>query len=181
MKKLQALVLVLSCLFCMHPAFSQPIIKVCGSEDSLAVKEQVAQYLEHLDVRENIRLSIRFNAALIEKQEGMTFCLTSPEPNTYQIIKVWIDARLSKARQSIVLAHEMIHVKQYAKQELQVNSKREVIWKGRKYDNRYTDSRRTPWENEAYRTDNRLTMRYKEQLKKPFEFEKPLTASKINP
>lgn len=34
-----------------NPASTQPIIKVYGNEDPRAVKEQVAQYLAHLEAR----------------------------------------------------------------------------------------------------------------------------------
>ncbi len=177
----QPLLLISMSLLWIHPACSQPIIKVCGSEDSLAVKEQVAQYLAHLEVREKVYLSVIFSKHMPEKLEGMTFCLASPETNSYQFIKVRIDARLSIKQQRLVLAHEMIHVKQYAKGELLVLSHQQVMWKGQKFRYKQTQRLYTPWESEAYRTDNLFARRYKEQLEKPFEFEKPLTASKIDP
>ena len=58
----------------------------------------------------------------------------------------------------------MIHVKQYAKRELIVNSKREVMWKGQKYSSHnaeHNDLR--PWEREAYRNGIRLVKYWKEQ------------------
>lgn len=113
------------------------------------------------------------------KMEGMTFCLDSTV-NNYQIIRVWIDARLSEKQQRLVLAHETIHVKQYVKEELKVIDHKSAIWKGRSLRHHFTGSKQrlSPWETEAYRTDNLLARQYKEQLKRPIEFEKPLIASK---
>lgn len=159
----QQILLILTSVLWMNLAFAQPVIKVYGSEDALAVKEQAGQYLEYLDVREKVRLFIHLSAHMPEKQEGMTFCLTSAEPNAYQIMKIWIDAQLSIKQQKLVLAHEMIHVKQYAKGELIVLSEQQVLWKGRKYICQQSKRLYTPWESEAYRTDNLLAKRYKEQ------------------
>lgn len=179
MKKL--ILLILTAVLYMHSAHSQPVIKVWGSEDSLTIKKQVAQYLEFLDVREQVILTVVFTAQMPEKLGGITLCLDPSESNAYQFIKVKINARLNKKQQELVLAHEMVHVKQYAKGELIVHIDQPVIWKGRKYGNRYSYYLRTPWENEAYQQDNQLTIQWKEYLKNSLNSEAPLTASKTNP
>jgi hypothetical protein len=104
-----------------------------------------------------------------------------PSPNTYQVIRVWIDPRLNKTQQRLVLAHEMVHVKQYAKGELIVNTDQQVIWKGRKYFYQPAARQHLPWENEAFQQDNRLTIQWKEYLKNSLNSEAPLTASKTDP
>ena len=154
-------------LLWMPLAFAQPIIKVSGIEDPLTVKNQIMLYLEMLNVRENIHLSVSFSANIPEEQAGATYCVDSPSSNTYQVIRVWIDARLVKRQQRLVLAHEMIHVKQYAKGELVVISKEEIIWKGKKWWYLGVDQHRTPWEYEALTTDNQLSKRCNEQLETP--------------
>ena len=90
-----------------------------------------------------------------EKLEGITISLPSPEPDVYQLLKVLIDARLSASKQRLVLAHEMIHVKQYAKQELIILNDN-VIWKGQNYSYAYKYNQRMPWEREAYWGDRTL-------------------------
>ena len=62
---------------------------------------------------------------------------------------------LSASKQRLVLAHEMIHVKQYAKQELIILNDN-VIWKGQNYPYAYEYNQRMPWEREAYRGDRTL-------------------------
>ncbi len=178
----QLILFILASVFWVNSAFSQPIIKVWGSDDSLAIREQLVQYLTYLEVREKAHIFVIFSKAMPGKMKGLTFCLDSAV-NNGQVIKVWIDAQLSEKQQRLVLAHEMIHVKQYVKGELKVIDHKSAIWKGRFLRHQYTGSRQriSPWEREAYQTDNLLAMQYEEQLKRPIEFEKPLIASKANP
>jgi hypothetical protein len=161
------ILLTLTCTLWMNLAFSQPIIKVKGSTDSVTVIKQVAQYLEHLDVQENIRISITFTPQMPKNYGGFTLCVNEADLKKdidYMIIKVYLDSRQPKFLQRIMLAHEMVHVKQYAKRELIVNGKREVKWKGQKYYFSSADERNIPpWEHEAYRIDGRLIKQCKEQ------------------
>lgn len=152
-------------MFWMNLAFSQPVVRIWGSEDPQTVKKQVEQYLDQLDVRENVYISVGFSTEMPKKLEGMAISLNSPEPDDYQIIKVLIDASLSKMKQRLVLAHEMIHVKQYVKEELVVLNKQQVMWKGQKYHFSCVCNRQIPWEKEAYRTDNLLVKLSQEQTK----------------
>ncbi len=163
----QSMLLILMGILWINFAFCQPGIIVFGSEDPLAVKKQIAQYLEYLDVRERIYLSVVFSKRIPEKLEGMTFCLNTPAPNVAPMIKVLIDVSLSKAKQQLVLAHEMIHVKQYAKRELILLNKQQVIWKGRKHYYQQANLQKAPWEREAYKNDNLLARRVKVQPEAP--------------
>jgi hypothetical protein len=151
----------------MNLAYSQPIVRVIGSADSVAVFKQVVQCLEYLDIRENVRLAVIFPRIMPENFVGVTKCLNSANLKKdirYLNVKVYLDARQPKFIQRIGLAHEMIHVKQYAKRELIINSKQEVAWKGQKYFTHDVDDRETlPWEREAYRNDRRLVKHCKEQ------------------
>lgn len=169
------IVLTLTALLSMHIVYCQSIIKVHGSEDSLTINQQIQQYLTYLDVREKIHLTVIFTSRMPDKLKGITFCQHSSESTAYQVIKVRIDARLSKKQQALVLAHEMIHVKQYAKGELMVIKEQHVLWQGRKYHYQHNRRHRVPWENEAYQNDHLLSKLSKEQPGAP------LTALRIEP
>jgi hypothetical protein len=164
---IQQILLTITSMLWMNLAFCQPIIKVIASADSLTVIKQVAQCLEFLDIRENVRLSIIFPATMPKNYAGFTTCVNGADLKKdigYLIIKVYLDARQPKSLQRIVLAHEMIHVKQYAKRELIIKSKQEAIWKGQKYfAHEADDSHTPPWEREAYRNDDRLVKHCKER------------------
>ena len=154
-------------LFWMHLAFSQPIVIVKGTEDALALKKQITQYLDYLDVRGNVHPTVSFTTLMSDDWEGMTFCLNSPFPATYQVIRVRINARLSKTLQKRVLAHEMIHVKQIAKGELMAINRQQVMWKGQKYWCVGGSRRSTPWEEEAHQIDKILARPDKVQPETP--------------
>ena len=72
----------------------------------------------------------------------------------------------SKKGTLIVLAHEMIHVKQYAKGELKdylrLNS---VKWKGKVYDDEKIDYWDHPWEKEAHEKEQVLYDMFKQDLR----------------
>lgn len=165
--RIQQVLLTVACIFWMNVAFSQPIVKVIGSADSVTILKQVAQYLEYLHIGENVRLTVIFPRTMPENYAGLTICVNGADLKNdlgYLNIKVYLDACQPKFLQRLVLAHEMIHVKQYAKGELIVNSKREVMWKGQKYSSHnaeHGDPR--PWEREAYRNDVRLVKHCKER------------------
>ncbi len=167
LRRILQILLAVACTFWMNLAFSQPMIKVVGTADSVIVSNQVAQYLQYLDVRENIRLTVIFHQTMPENYAGFTICVNGADLKKdigYLNIKVYLDARQCKSLQRKVLAHEMIHVKQYAKGELIVNSKREVMWKGQKYSYHHAEhGDPRPWEREAYRNDIRLVKYSTEQ------------------
>ena len=136
---------------------AQPIIKISNAKDASTVRKQVDWYLDYFDINENILVSVIFAEHMPDKMDGMTYCLDAAPPSDL-LIKVRIAAHLSEKQRRLVLAHEMIHVKQYAKGELKVIGHRKVVWKGRSFRNHYTGSRQqlSPWEREAYRTDDAI-------------------------
>lgn len=157
-------------LVTMLPAqviLSQPVVLVKYGESPETIKRDVRQYMDHLNIDENIHLTIRFTRQIPGDMWGITFCLDTHPSNDYRHIVIRIDSRLSPMRQRLVLAHEMIHVKQYAKGELIVLNKRQFIWKGKKY---RTDiySKQTPWEREAYKMDRLLAKKFRRKSKDHF-------------
>lgn len=153
---------------CLLPgtfAAGQPIVKISHASNPQQVREQVAWYLNHLDIHENIFLSVIFTERMSSGMDGMTYCLNADNPYPRLIIKVRIASRLREKQQELVLAHEMVHVKQYAKGELKVLGQNKVRWHGRIFRNRYRaiNPRLSPWEREAYRTDHLIARLYGKQ------------------
>jgi hypothetical protein len=78
---------------------------------------------------------------------------------------IHINPKLSKSAAMKVIAHEMVHVKQYAHGELydyQNNSK--VRWMGKVYDEDEFDYWEQPWEVDAYGREVGLVIYYKEHI-----------------
>ncbi|MGS2739863.1 hypothetical protein [Sinomicrobium sp. M5D2P17] len=156
-------------LFCLLPVLlshSQPVILVKYGDDPEVVKHEVRQYMKYLDIRENIHLTVYYTRHIPSGMQGVTFCQNTYQSNGYRHIIIRIDPRLDAIRRRLVLAHEMIHVKQYAKQELIVLDKDHVIWAGKKH---YTHiyNKQAPWEMEAYKADRLLARRFRKEKTAP--------------
>ena len=136
-------------------AFSFPIVKVSSNETSQEIKELAELYLAHLDVRENVHLTISLTRNMPELLSGITISLPVQNPEIDHMLLVLVDAKLDKATQRRVLAHEMIHVKQYAKRELVIEEDI-VFWMGNKYRYHRDFNLYTPWELEAHQADRSL-------------------------
>ena len=162
MRKLFFALLILSC--CNFRLLSQPIIKVYGNDtaDSLKTVIQAGRCLQLLDVEEKICVCIRFSNQLPKGVKGITFFQNNINMNgdvgqMLPVYQVRINATLRNSYQQVALAHELIHIKQYAKGELNVIDKRTVIWKETYYKHlNAADRFISPWEQEAYGLDNRL-------------------------
>ncbi|MGK7395536.1 MAG: hypothetical protein ACNS62_13245 [Candidatus Cyclobacteriaceae bacterium M3_2C_046] len=147
----------------MNQIMSEPIINIWGSEDAMITKQQILFYLDFLDVHENINLMVGITNDIPEGLQGITF-LNLNDPHPYITIVVYILANLSENKFSEVLAHEMVHVKQFAKGELQLASGNDIIWQERRYNTQFEhDIFATPWEREAFLNDNILVKAFKNQ------------------
>ncbi|MGS2761713.1 hypothetical protein [Sinomicrobium sp. M5D2P9] len=156
---------ILYFLFCFLPVLlshSQPVVMVKYSDNPEIVKHEVRQYMKYLDIHENIHLTICYTRHIPRGMQGVTFCQNTYQPNGYRHIIIRIDPRLDAIRRRLVLAHEMVHVKQYAKKELIAVDKNHIIWEGKKHF-AYIYDRQTPWENEAYKKDHALTRRFRKE------------------
>ena len=143
---------------------SQPVIRIWGTKDSIIVRNQVAQYLDYLEVQEDIHLQIIFLHQLPNALAGITYELSTIKPWDYRVFRVYVDNNLTKYEQKLVLAHEMIHVKQYVKGELKVADKEYVNWQRQEYHYDFNHNTRMPWENEAAQEDKTLAKVYKAPL-----------------
>ena len=112
-------------------ANSQPVVRTYLAEDSLAVYQQISHYLQYFDNTEDIFIALSISKRMPKNTKGMTYCAQPVKSFPYQIIRVRIADGLSEKERSEVLAHEMIHVKQYVKGELEIIDDHYVRWKGR--------------------------------------------------
>jgi len=154
----------------INPAFSQPTVKTWGWDDSLAVVQLAEQYLTRLEVQQQGLLIVHLTARMPERLQGMTFRMDTLKSDAYPIIKVVINTRVNVTQRQLVLAHEMVHVKQILAGELEILDN-VVKWKGKNYRYQWGAERyRAPWESEAHRLDNRLA---RESLPQPLMASRP--------
>lgn len=72
---------------------------------------------------------------------------------------VHADSEMTAIRQVRTLGHELVHVKQFAKNELYDYYGHDTLhrWRDRRVDSSRVKYRRLPWEREAYGTEQELT------------------------
>ena len=84
-----------------------------------------------------------------------------PRPKHYEME---IDGKLSKRLFLLSLAHEMIHLKQFAKNQMKdLESKQMTRWMGEYYDEENLDYWSRPWEVEAHHMESLLYKSYIEE------------------
>jgi len=109
---------------------SQPIVKIVEAEYSEQLKKYAHLFLQELDVHENIHLTVDISAHvnMPENFKGITFPIA--EVDSFLVFRILFDPESSLDKQLLILAHEMVHVKQFVKKELIVLREDLVIWKG---------------------------------------------------
>ncbi len=159
------IVLVISLSF--YSAIGQTVIEVRGSEQEIHIKRIAREILNHMDIKENMYLVIQYSEKLSSQFPGWTTFKAASKTISMPIIHVWIKSGLKPRKSIAVLAHEMIHVKQYIKGELVVTKDRTVFWHGKEYHYNDQEHQYTPWETEAYHHDSALAKVMKVRLKEP--------------
>ena len=94
------------------------------------------------------------------------FCLYHPDEGPLKKFTISLNPNLSKKACLTALAHEMVHLKQYAKGELKDYARvKSIKWKGQVYDEDRIDYWDHPWEIEAYGRERGLYVRFIEYKK----------------
>jgi hypothetical protein len=118
----------------------------------------------------NVYVTIKFKKNLFKKEDfyGVCDALDLNRPRDFDIE---IDADLTFKQTLSVLAHELVHVKQYVTGQLKdYNTSKKIKWKGNIHfsehgygiiDTTYWDA---PWEKEAYRLEKTLTRKFMKHL-----------------
>jgi len=134
-------------------SFSQSVTKITGTADILSVKQQVALSLKYLDIHEPVYMHIAFTEQMPEIIRGLTQYISVSDST--RLFRIRIDARLDETQRLNVLAHEMVHVRQYLSGDLKIIAGK-IVWKGDTYPYIHRNPRDLPWEREAYRYDQYL-------------------------
>jgi len=108
---------------------------------------------------------IEFDGAL---GEGLYGCCDWNDSNhRARNFTITVNPNLGKRNMLLVLAHEMVHVKQYAKGEMKDYLRvTRVKWKGEIYNDEQIDYWDHPWEIEAHGREKGLYYRFLESIKR---------------
>lgn len=122
-----------------------------------------AQYLMGEKLARNLDIEIR-----LENQGKIAegYCTPNDAERRPRSFEIGINPRLQRYKMLQCLAHEMVHVKQYARGELS-NELITAKWQGKTYKltNSFEDYLNWPWEVEAYGRDRALYLFYQIMLK----------------
>lgn len=146
-------------IFMPYLSSAQTIIKVAGDVDAEMVTAQVNRSLDYLDIDEPMHLYIVFSERMPTHLKGITYSVETAD--SVKLIRVRINVRLDARQRINILAHEMIHVKQFMEGDLQISHNQKAYWKGKIYHCQNPTSRKNPWELEAYRHDQYLAKELK--------------------
>jgi hypothetical protein len=164
MNKCAALLLVLCFFFKVNTVSAQEDIQLIGFPYPDQLKHYVEQCLSFLEVDRNIRINIIQSKSLARFYEGQTI-KTGVDTSGRDQFTIYLLAGMKGAKQLLVLAHELVHVKQYVSRSLDIRGDK-IYWLGRKYYLRENSLFDPPWENEAYSTDYRLVRNFSTRSKK---------------
>jgi hypothetical protein len=109
----------------------------------------------------NLKLTIQF-----EKMDHIdgdyAYCDWTDDSQQKREFTIGVDRALNKKETLLALAHEMVHLKQYAKGEMKDIWKpvRMVKWQGEKYLHEEMDYWECPWEIEAYGREKGLYFKF---------------------
>jgi hypothetical protein len=95
------------------------------------------------------------------------YCDWNDDNHKARDFTITLNPNLGKRNTLLVLAHEMVHVKQYARGELKdfVRLNR-VKWKGKIYNDRAIDYWELPWEIEAHGREKGLYYKFLDNQRK---------------
>jgi hypothetical protein len=94
-----------------------------------------------------------YNAPGLRKREGFNgICSKMGE----RVITIIVDGGLGESDLIQCIAHEMVHAKQIAKGQLQLDTKNRQLWLGQRVNKEYHER---PWEQEAFARERILAYR----------------------
>lgn len=142
-------------------------IKVCGRSagvDTDTVCRAVEFYGEYLmgsRLSKNINITIEFSK-FKKGSDEYAFVDYELDESRLRDFVLSVDSKLSKKETLLALAHEMVHVKQYAKGEMRdlFRPMRMVRWKGERILHEEMDYWELPWEIEAYGREKGLYIKF---------------------
>jgi hypothetical protein len=147
------------------------LLKTSGKPKKVPIKlckdaiKWYGQYLLGNRLYHNIEITLEFDDAELNKNV-YGYCDWNDKNDRARDFTITINPNLGKRNMLLVLAHEMVHVKQYAKGELKdfVRVKR-VKWKGKVYNEEKLDYWEQPWEIEAHGREKGLYYKFTDYMR----------------
>jgi hypothetical protein len=125
-----------------------------------------AEYLMSDRLLKNLEIEIVLEDNLIRNEGDQAYCVDLSTSGPARDFEITVDAGLGKRALLIAIAHEMVHVKQYARGELKyLSSKKLQRFQGKVYNPEFMYWER-PWEIEAFGRELGLYTMFQQSQKK---------------
>lgn len=132
-------------------------------------KQAVRWYAKHL-LGERLYHNVEVIIDFTEKDMATTlfgYCDWNDTNDRARDFTITINPKLGKRNMLLVLAHEMVHVKQYAKGEMKDYIRmNKVKWKGKVYNEDEIDYWEHPWEIDAHGREKGLYYKFLDSQRK---------------
>jgi hypothetical protein len=145
-----------------------------GDTEQQRLVEHFTRYAVEMLCGQRIAAQIEVSIELVEnlyKAEGyLGYCTWTDEPYRSREFEVEVDANLHPRFLLTTLAHEIVHIKQYAKGELRclIHTPNKRSWYGKRHETRNItprESTRLPWEVEARGLEEQIFVEWCEDCK----------------
>ena len=142
------------------------LIQTVGKPNHISLKmakEATRFYAEYLMPKLYDKVFVTLEFKKFQRgNNDYAYCDAVDENERKRDFIITLDARLNKKETLLALAHEMVHVKQYAKGELKdlFRPTRMVRWQGERFLHEELDYWEQPWEIEAYGREKGLYIKY---------------------
>ena len=147
-------------------------LEICGEAAKVSkqlIADAVYFYAEYLmpdRLLKNIDIEIILEDNLIKNEHDQAYCVNTSETSTARQFEISVDAGMGKRSILLALAHEMVHVKQYALGELKYNRRQRLHrFQGVSYHPNYMYWEQ-PWEIEAFGRELGLYRMFQQSQKK---------------
>lgn len=145
-------------------------ISVLGKNDKLSKKEirQIISFTSNilLGKRLDRHISVVIKNKELGKYEWGYCGPTDYDNRNHRNFTILLNSRASKKCQILTLIHEMVHLKQYARNELKDHKADVCLWLNRQVNINTTEYSDLPWEKEAHESEQVLYSLVMENTKK---------------
>ena len=134
-----------------------------GNKTQRDIAEKVVDFMIGQLLPRHRTLDIEIQLKNLNDENAVGYCMM--EENNRQFT-IEVDRKLGIKELVTTICHEMIHVKQYARKEMDDWSGKGLArWKGKTFNAEKTDYYNLPWEKEAYRLqDKYANLVWKEEI-----------------
>jgi len=145
-------------------------VRVKGKNDKITKAEikEAANFMLSLLVTNKMHKNISLLVEFMESGDQGDCMYTDDEATNHRDFHVRINSSYSKRKQLIILGHELVHVKQFAYNEMKYHSRdfSKMIWMKRVVDEKKVHYYDLPYEIEAYGRELGLYSRYVKHKRK---------------